>query len=120
MTYGDGATIVTDTGDDPQKKRFLKTIGADTRQVRDRADVSCEAAARVLNSYGNRDRISKFERGVSGMDMFEYLKLMWWMRDFAPGHPAVALAKAMLPPDVLATTGMPRRMPIADLLTDTS
>lgn len=86
----------------PQKQQFMRTVGQDVRDIRIAADITCETVAKVLNSVGNRDRISKFERGVSGMDLFEYLKMMWWLRDFAPGHPAVALAKMMLPPDVLA------------------
>jgi hypothetical protein len=59
-------------------------------------------AASFLNGYANRDRISKFERGLCSMDLFDYLRLMWSLRDFAPGHPAVALAQIMLPRDVLA------------------
>ena len=86
----------------PQKQQFMRIIGADTRAIREHAGISCERVAKVLNRIGNRDRISKFERGISSMDMFEYLKMMWWLRDFVPSHPAVALAKMTLPPDVLA------------------
>ena len=44
-----------------------------------------------------RDRISKVERGASGIDLFDYLRLMWFFRDVALDHPGVALARRLLP-----------------------
>jgi hypothetical protein len=75
---------------------------------------SCEFVAAVLNpEMRSRDRISKLECGVSGIDMFGYLRLMWFYRDLAPSHPAVVLAKRLLPPEALRRWAKPgdRRAP---------
>lgn len=86
----------------PQKTQFLKTLGNDVRKVRMDADLTCERVAELLTVHANRDQISKLERGIAGMDMMRYLTMMWLLRVHAPDHPAVALARRLLPPDVLA------------------
>lgn len=88
---------MTYEGDNVQKQRFLVTVGHDLRDLRERAGLTCEQVASVLNTTASRDRISKVERGVTGIDMLDYLRLMWFYRDLAPNHPAVELARVMLP-----------------------
>jgi hypothetical protein len=78
------------------KAAFLKRLGADLRRIRRRTDISCEAASAVIGDP-NRDRISKVERGASGIEFYDYLRLMWFYRDEDPMHPAVQLARILLP-----------------------
>jgi hypothetical protein len=88
------------SAENPQKAEFMRRIGADARKIREQTEATCEMVANVLNETNNRDRISKFERGISGMTMYDYLLMMWWYKDVEPDHPAVALARMMLPEDV--------------------
>jgi hypothetical protein len=96
-------------GDDDVKRDYLATVGRDVRALREKADHTCDTVARVLNpETPSRDRISKLERGVSGMDMYDFLRMMWFYRDVAgPDHPAVVLAKLYLPREALASGGGP-------------
>jgi hypothetical protein len=71
-------------------------MGADLRRLREEADISLQLVADVLGSE-KRDRISKVERGITGIDLFDYLRLMWFYQEFDPQHPAVLLARRLLP-----------------------
>jgi transcriptional regulator with XRE-family HTH domain len=79
-----------------EKAHFRARMGADLRRLREEADISLQLVADVLGSE-KRDRFSKIERGVSGIDLFDYLRLMWFYRDYDPQHPAVLLARRLLP-----------------------
>jgi transcriptional regulator with XRE-family HTH domain len=83
---------------DDQKALFLKRLGADLREIREAAGLSLEAASRVLTPDNpSRDRLSKVERGVSGIDLHAYLELMFFYRTYGyESHPAVALAQKLL------------------------
>lgn len=88
------------------KHDYLVTMGKELRLLREKAGYTCEFVASALNpEQPSRDRISKLERGVSGIDQYDYLRLMWFYRDVAPGHPAVDLAKRLLPRSALAGGG---------------
>lgn len=91
---------MTYEGDNANKRRFLLAMGDDLRRLRGQTELSCEEVASVLNTTASRDRISKIERGVTGTDLFDYLRLMWFYRDIDPDHPAVELARKLLPPTV--------------------
>ena len=69
---------------------FLRLVGAELRSLRLKADLSLESVAEVFG--WNRDAISKIERGQRNMLLSDYLTLMLFYRDLAPGHPALALA----------------------------
>ncbi|MFL5285100.1 MAG: hypothetical protein ACJ8AW_30030 [Rhodopila sp.] len=73
--------------------------------MREQAGYSCESVASVLNpETTSRDRISKLERALCGIDLIDYLRLMWFYRDLAPNHLAVALAKRVLRQEALASS----------------
>lgn len=75
---------------------FSRRLGQELRQLREASGAS---QALVSDLFGwTRDAISKIERGKTRLGMFEYLTLMQFYRDMEPGHPAVALAKRLLPP----------------------
>jgi len=66
--------------------------------LRDKAGYSCKFVASALKpEHRDRDRISKLSAGASGIDQYGYLQLMWFYCHEAPGHPAVTLAKRLLP-----------------------
>jgi hypothetical protein len=85
------------TGDNEERKRFLQVLGAEVRAIRQAAGYKCEYVASMLNETASRDRISKLERGVSGIDLMDYLRLMRFYGDLVPQHPAVDLARRLLP-----------------------
>jgi hypothetical protein len=84
----------------PQEKAyrdaFLARMGGELRRLREEAGISLQLAADALGSE-RRDRISKVERGVSSIDLFDYLRLMWFYQEYDPQHPAVLLARRLLP-----------------------
>jgi hypothetical protein len=90
QTEGLGMTTRTPKAD------FRARMGADLRRLREEADISLQLVADVLGSE-KRDRISKVERGITGIDLFDYLRLMWFYQEFDPQHPAVLLARRLLP-----------------------
>lgn len=94
-------------GDNDSKRAFLIAQGAQVRKFREAAGYSCEYVASVLNpATPSRDRISKLERGISGIDQYDYLRLMWFLRaEAGPDHPAVKLASQLLPPEALRGGG---------------
>ena len=79
-----------------QRDDFRARMGAELRRLREESELSLQMIADVLGSE-KRDRISKVERGASGIDLFDYLRLMWFYREFDPSHPAVLLARRLLP-----------------------
>ena len=83
---------------------FQARLGAELRRLREEAELPLQMAADVLGT-GKRDRISKVERGVSGIDLFDYLRLMWFYQEFEPNHPAVLLARRLLPMPAKRETG---------------
>jgi hypothetical protein len=91
-------------GSNENKHDFLIRRGAELRALRLKTEdgtgepMGLGAIAEVLNAEtASRDRISKLERGVSGIDFFDYLRLMWFYRDVAGAdHPGVALARRLL------------------------
>lgn len=93
---------MTYLGNNEAQKGYLHSLGTELRGLRERAGYTCEFVAAALNpEQPSRDRISKLERGISGIDQYDYLRLMWFYRDVAPDHPAVDLAKRLLPRDAL-------------------
>jgi hypothetical protein len=99
-------------GDNEAKREFLAKMGAELRAIRLKTDngdgpLTLEAVADVLvPGKGNRDRISKVERGTSGIDLFDYLRLLWFYREVIPDHPGVALARRLLPKPARDNTGV--------------
>lgn len=91
-----------------QKAKFLKTMGEDLRRIREAAGLSLDGASRVLTPDNpSRDRISKVERGISGIDMHAYLELMYFYRTYGfADHPAVALARMFLSPETKQSLDM--------------
>lgn len=86
----------------PQKTQFLKALGDDIRRIRMSLGWPQRMLAHLALASNNWVHISQVERGETGMDMIKYLTLMWNMRVECPDHPAVALAKMLLPPDLKA------------------
>jgi len=78
----------------PAEQQFYARLGAELRQVREAAGLSQQAVADLYE--WNRDAVSKFERGVRRMSLFDYLRFMDLMREQLPAHPAVPLADHML------------------------
>ena len=75
----------------------MARIGAEVRAAREQAELS---QAAVADMFGwERDAISKIERGVNSLTLYDYLRLMTWLRDeLDPAHPALALAERLLNP----------------------
>ena len=98
MTYAPDAKI------NPNKIAFNKALGADMRRLREKTEQTLDFVAMVVDpDVRSRDRLSKVERGLSGISMYDYLRIMWFFRDVAPpDHPAVALARMLLPRETLA------------------
>ena len=98
MTYDPKTKI------NPNRVSFNKALGADMRQLREKTERTLESVSMVVDpEVRSRDRISKVERGVSGIGMYDYLRIIWFFRDVAPpDHPAVALARMLLPRETLA------------------
>ena len=93
-------------GNNEAKKEYLAKMGLELRELREKAGYTCEFVASALDpAQPSRDRISKLERGISGIDQYDYLRLMWFYRDVAPGRPAVDLARRLLPRAALAGGG---------------
>ena len=86
---------------DDQKAKFLSRLGTDLREIRVRAGLSLEQASLILTPDNpSRDRMSKVERGVSGIDMHAYLELMWFYRTYLDEpHPGVEMARRFLTPE---------------------
>jgi hypothetical protein len=98
------------SGVDPYKAEFLKRMGADLRRLREEAELSQEAVSDVIkDTKANRDRMSKVERGASGIELFDYLRLLWFYRDYDPQHPGVLLARRLLPLSARKGTGVAPR-----------
>jgi transcriptional regulator with XRE-family HTH domain len=70
---------------------FLRRLGADIRALRERVDLKQEEFGGVLGF--NRDAISNIERGINNMSVYEYLRLVQFVRADAPDHPALLLAR---------------------------
>jgi hypothetical protein len=69
---------MTYTGDNEDEKRFLRALGAEVRAIRQATGYTCEYVARALNpDTASRDRISKLERGVSGIGLMVILCAMF-------------------------------------------
>jgi hypothetical protein len=79
-----------------QRETFRARMGAELRRLREESELSLQMVADVLGSE-KRDRISKVERGITGIDLFDYLRLMWFYQEYDPQHPAVLLARRLLP-----------------------
>ena len=88
----------------PNRVSFNKALGGDMRRLREKTEQTLDFVSMVVDpDVRSRDRLSKVERGVSGIDMYDYLRIMWFFRDVAPpDHPAVALARMLLPRETLA------------------
>lgn len=84
---------------------FAKRVGQELRQLREASGLS---QAFLADLFGwTRDAMSKIERGDRPIGMFEYLVVMNFYRDLDPTHPAVALAKRLLPSVPKALSGDP-------------
>ena len=87
----------------PQQAAFYKRVGAELRELREREGVTCEFVASIVEGDDtNRDRVAKMERGDTRIRLDQYLELMWFYRHHVPDHPAVQLAKLLLPKRALA------------------
>ena len=96
-------TYASTTRVNPNRVSFNKALGADMRRLRGRTEMTLDSVSMVVDpEVRSRDRLSKVERGVSGIDMYDYLRVIWYFRDVAPEHPAVALARMLLPKETLA------------------
>jgi hypothetical protein len=84
---------------DPEDQAFRTTMGADLRRLREKAGVSGRMVAEdaLSHLFGNRDWLSKVERGANSIDFIKYLELVWYYREVEPDHPGVALARRYLP-----------------------
>ena len=91
------------TGDNENKRAYMAAQGAEIRKLRESSGYTCEYVATALNPENpSRDRISKLERGISGIDNYDLLRLFWFFRDAAGlQHPMVLQARKMLPAEVL-------------------
>lgn len=78
----------------PTQQEFAKRLGAELRDIRQKANASQQEVAFAPN--WNRDAISKIERGDTNISLYDYLLVMYFMREFAPDHPAQALAGHLL------------------------
>ena len=60
---------MTYLGNNEAQKGYLHSLGTELRGLRERAGYTCEFVAAALNpEQPSRDRISKLERGISGID----------------------------------------------------
>jgi transcriptional regulator with XRE-family HTH domain len=74
---------------------FRRRVGTELRMLREASRLSQQAVAEVFG--WTRDAMSKVERGVYPLGMYEYLRLIAFYRDLEPDHPAVALANRLQP-----------------------
>jgi transcriptional regulator with XRE-family HTH domain len=74
----------------PRHAEFLKLVGDDIRKLRLKADVSQETLGDHLG--WNKDAISKIERGINSLTLYDYMRLMLFLRDLAPSHASLRLA----------------------------
>lgn len=84
---------------DPNDQEFRLTMGGDLRRLREKTGKTGRQVAEddLDFLFGNRDWLSKVERGVNSIDFIKYLELVWFYREVEPDHPAVELAKRYLP-----------------------
>lgn len=75
---------------------LLTRIGQEIRTAREAADLPQQAVADLFQ--WKRDAISKLERGLLNISLVDYLRLVDFLREFLPDHPAVPLAEHILRP----------------------
>lgn len=79
-----------------QRELLYQRAGQEIRTMRLAAGASQEMVADLFG--WTRDALSKIERGIRPISLFEYLNVMWFLRSSKPDHPAVALAGLLLYP----------------------
>ena len=73
-----------------------KRIQNDLRAIRQAAGLTLDTIAEIIGV--NKDALSKMERGVIRIKLFDYLRIVRFCRDAIPDHPAVQLAEFYLAP----------------------
>src|SRR5690242_7911017 len=74
---------------------FKQKLGAELRQLREASGLTLQT---VSDLFGwGRDAMSKVERGLINISLYDYLQLMHFYRDLDLDHPGVKLAARMLP-----------------------
>ena len=86
---------------DARRALFYRRIGQNIRQLREDAGWTQEQLADLFG--WNRDAISKIESGKRPVALYEYLQLLWFLRDVDLNHPGVSLARLLLPPATIGT-----------------
>lgn len=81
--------------DDAKRDAFLARMGAEIRSLREASEMPQQAVADLFG--WQRDAISKIENGRTNLSLYDYLRLMIFLRDTQPDHPAVTLADHLIP-----------------------
>lgn len=78
------------------QKRFLDRLGEEIREYRDAAGLSGQVVADFMD--WSRDAIAKIENGHNNMTVYDYLRLVDFLREVIPeDHPALALRDRLIP-----------------------
>jgi transcriptional regulator with XRE-family HTH domain len=78
------------------QQNFLDSFGAEVRAFRTAAGMTQAEVSSWMD--WNRDALSKIETGRNNISVYDYLKIMNFLRDAVPvDHPALALADRFLP-----------------------
>src|SRR5689334_7409591 len=98
---------MVNTRTDVNDEAFRLTMGADLRRLREKAGLSGRMVSEDVlgHLFGNRDWLSKIERGKNSIDFIKYLELVWFYREVEPEHPGVALARLYLPAELRKEIG---------------
>jgi transcriptional regulator with XRE-family HTH domain len=83
---------------------FRRKVGQELREFREAYGLSQEEIATAFR--WTKDAMSKIERGERPIDMYRYLRLMQFYARADPDHPAVVLARRMLPGRRLSIQGI--------------
>lgn len=72
----------------PELQAFMVAVGADLRRMREAADLTLDQVGDMLDI--NKDAVSKLERGINTLSMYNYLKIMRFL-DMNNTHPSRVL-----------------------------
>jgi DNA-binding XRE family transcriptional regulator len=77
----------------PAEADTLRRAGQGIREMRETAGLAQQDIADIFG--WSRDAISKIERGVNTISLFQYLKIIDCLREVDRAHPALPLARLL-------------------------
>ena len=78
-----------------RREAMLKRMGQEIRDIREGLAMPQQE---ISDTFGwGRDAVSKLERGLLNISLYDYLRLMDSLRAFEPDHPAIALYDHLKP-----------------------